>query len=249
MKFGRGRGALTGSYKDKLKEEYILQVQQAQDVVSGHSMPMTRGPTQVTSSVATVSAGTGVMGPGGMNQILINQMQQLKNMHSYVPGQPGVLTEEQKVLNQRYLLQATGRTREQVEATYGIKIPEIYNESTNNLVEIAERSKKRSLLWKAHDKKKVETNSFNAVPVLPGHNKSDNLKFARLLGSKKGKAAEEKSEEGKDDEKVDDAEEKAIYENQVLNANLLNQFESSRMFTHIHRGMGLGYSNTSYQPL
>ncbi|XP_076434887.1 uncharacterized protein LOC143274830 isoform X2 [Babylonia areolata] len=248
VKFGRGRGTSTGTFKDKMREEYRHRVQEAEDVLAGRSQLPSLMSSQVTSSVATVSAGTGVMGSGGLSQTLINHVQVLQQSSQYLPGQPGCLTAEQKALNQKVILESTGRTKQQVEAAWGVKIPSIYNENTNNLAEIAQRTKKRSLLWKGSDKKKTEVNStFNAVPILPGQSTSENLRFARLMGCMKGKpTGEEKAEE---QPKLDtDAEEKAIIETQILNNNLEREFESSRRFTHIHRGCGLGYNNTLYQP-
>lgn len=234
-----------------MREEYRQKVLQAVDVASGKTPPQPTGPVPLmsVSSVATVSAGTGVMGSGGLGQALVNQMQMLQQQQQYLPGQPGCLTAAQKELNQRFILHSTGRTKEQVEAQYGVKISSVYNENTNNLVELAQRQKKRTLLWKNADKKKTEPNStFNAVPVLPGQSRSENQKFARLLGCRKGEPKEEDEEENIEDEAKREAEERAILENAIRNNNLEAQYESSRRFTHSNRGQGLGYSTTLYQP-
>ncbi|KAL8569153.1 hypothetical protein ACOMHN_020280 [Nucella lapillus] len=248
-KYNRGRGTSTGTFKDLVREQYVQNVQMAENAVYGNTPPALMGPSPVNSSAATVSAGTGVKGGGGLGQVLFEQVQmRLQQQNQYLPGQPGCLTQEQKERNQKLILESTGRTREQVEAQYGITIPKMYNEYTNNLVELAERERKKSMLFGKKDKTPKPNTLFNAVPILPGESKSENVKFARLMGCRKGKS--KKEDEAEASKEVDGSPEadKIQMESQIRNSNLEREFEASRSNTHFNRGCGLGYATTMYQP-
>ncbi|XP_070203816.1 arginine/serine-rich coiled-coil protein 2-like isoform X2 [Littorina saxatilis] len=237
--FGRGRGNPNG-FKEQLRQEFIHNCSAIQTAVSANPNMATVVTPLLRSNVATSSAGLGA-NMGGMTSAILNQMQMAQKM----AGQtlPGGLTQQQMVINQRAILQATGRTREQVEAETGVKVPEYYNEVNFNVKEWAEREKKRKTLFKkkAVSEVEVKTNQFSTKAVLPGADQAQAEKFSRLLGVKKH---HQKSPE----QAPQEVEQEAERQDHLLE-DLSKSYDSARVYTHLARGSGLGYSSTMYQPL
>lgn len=237
VKFSSGReGSSKTSFKEMVKQDFISMTLQSS---SGVIPAAASGPPGTQPSRPVIqTAGANVM--QARSALAANLMAQKQQQAAKTPE------EVMKIQQQEFLL-AQNRTKEQVEAQTGLVIPAYINPASVDLREYAHKLKNRKIIAQQFNEKKEDPrpSQFQAKRLLPGADKSQNEKFLRLLGGKKG--LEKMKDLENDDEVLKDMEAE-VQRSQVINQDLMFQYDQSRTQTHLARGAGLGYSNTMYQP-